>query len=86
MTVVFLHTRQSVLCAILLHWTFNVSYYYAAHHLFPDVDVRGLAFNYTRLAVFALAATGLVLATGARSFTRATTIDPTLPAPVRASG
>jgi hypothetical protein len=29
------------LLAIVSHWTFNVSYYYAARHLFPDVDVSG---------------------------------------------
>jgi hypothetical protein len=75
MTVLFLNTRQSVLLAIVIHWTFNVSYYYAAPHLFPEVDVRGLAFNYTRLGVFALAVTALVIATGARSFARAK-IDP----------
>jgi membrane protease YdiL (CAAX protease family) len=71
MTVLFLHTRQSVLLAIVIHWTFNVSYYLAAPKLFPGVDVRGLAFNYTRLTVFALAAAALVIATGARSFTTA---------------
>ena len=80
MTVLFLHTRQSVLLAIVIHWTFNVSYYYAAPHFFPDVDVRGLAFNYTRLAVFALAAAVLVIATGARSFARAK-MDP-IPTPL----
>jgi hypothetical protein len=52
MTAVFLQTRQSVLIAIAIHWTFNVSYYLAARHLFPDVDGGSLAFNYTRLGVF----------------------------------
>jgi membrane protease YdiL (CAAX protease family) len=75
MAVLFLHTRQSVLLAIVIHWTFNVSYYSAAPNLFPDVDVRGLVFNYTRLAVFASAAAALVIATGARSFARPR-IDP----------
>jgi membrane protease YdiL (CAAX protease family) len=79
MTVLFLHTRQSVLLAIVIHWTFNVSYYYAAPHVFPDVDVSGLAFNYTRLAVFALAAAALVITTGVRSFVKAGIV------PIRAS-
>jgi membrane protease YdiL (CAAX protease family) len=68
MTVVAMHSRHSVLLAILMHWTFNVSYYRAAPRMFPDVDVRGLAFNYTRLGVFVLAAALLVVAAGLRSF------------------
>ena len=51
-----------------------------------EVDVRGIAFTYTRLAIFALAATALVIVTGAHSFTKASTLDPILPAPERASG
>jgi membrane protease YdiL (CAAX protease family) len=70
MTVVFLHTRASVLVAVVLHWTFNVSYYLAAPRLFPDVDVGGLAFNYVRLAVFAATSALLVVVTGARAFAR----------------
>jgi hypothetical protein len=56
--------RRCVRFRVPLRWWLVV----LALPLFPDVDVRGLAFNYVRLGIFALTAALLVIATGTRSF------------------